>query len=240
MYANEKVFVPDQFVRHQFRRQFVSGSNISMHLSENQQCDEVDSHIQENNSTTSGNEFSEEDKIADHNISKHSTDAAHFEQLSSGKSEVNCLSVNKLKNLTDQILGKYDSCDDKVKKKTNAVILSLTEICTTDGVVSGIFDNDIDSNYGNNNVEERIDCMIKDHKDTFLPRKNNFINYNNISNKVLRPSANPFRKYTKLHLMTNRHKYSNNRNISTAFAKGMSKKKSSCKFCGSTEPGERI
>ena len=47
--------------------------------------------------------------------------------------------------------------------------------------------------------------------------------------------------------MTNRHKYlrkikkySNNRNISTAFAKGMSKKKSSCKFCGSTEPGERI
>ena len=48
--------------------------------------------------------------------------------------------------------------------------------------------------------------------------------------------------------MTNGHKYniqkvkkySNNRNISTAFAKGMSKEKSSCKFCGSTEPGERI
>ena len=119
-------------------------------------------------------------------------DAAHFEQISSGKSEVKCLSLNELKKLTDQILGKYGSCDDKVKKKINAIILSLNEICTTDGVVNGIFDYDIDSIYGNNNVEERINCMIKDHKDTFLPTKNNFINYDNISNKVLRPSPNQF------------------------------------------------
>ena len=84
-----------------------------------------------------------EDRIADQDLTIDSLDAAHFEQLPSGKSEVKCLSVNELKKLTDQILGKYSSCDDKVKKKINAVILSLNEICTIDGFVSGIFENEI-------------------------------------------------------------------------------------------------
>ena len=245
--ANEKVFVPDQFARHHFRRQFVSGSYISMDPTENQQYDDVDSDTELNNSTISDDESPDEDRMADNDIADDSMDAAHFEQLPSGKTDVKCLSVNELKNLTDQILGKYDSCNNKVKKKINAVMLSLNEICLTDGAVNGIFDNDVDSNYENMNIEERIDGMIKDHKDTFLPSKNNFINNDNICNKILRPSASQFRKHNKLRLMTNRHKYqrkvkkySNNRNISMTFAKGMSKKKSSCKFCGSTEPGERI
>ena len=102
-------------------------------------------------------------RIADHDKAKDSMDAAHFEQLPSGKLDVKCLSLHELENLIDQILGKYDICDDKVKKKINAIILSLNETCTTDGAVNGIFDNDIDSTFRNNNVGERIDCMIKDH-----------------------------------------------------------------------------
>ena len=163
-----------------------------------QQYDDVDSDTELNNSTISDDESPDEDRMADNDIADDSTDAAHFEQLPSGKADVKGLSVNELKNLTDQILGKYDSCKGKVKKKINAVMLSLNEICLTDGAVNGIFDNDLDSNYENMNIEERIDGMIKDHKDTFLPSKNNFINNHNIHKKILRPSVNQFRKHTKL------------------------------------------
>ena len=92
--ANEKVFVPDQFARHHFRRQFVSGSYISMDPMENQQYDDIDSDTEQNNSSISDDEFPEEDRMADNDIADDSTDAAYFEQLSSGKADVKCLSVN--------------------------------------------------------------------------------------------------------------------------------------------------
>ena len=69
-----------------------------------QQYDDVDSDTELNNSTISDDESPDEDRMADNDIADDSMDAAHFEQLPSGKTDVKCLSVNELKNLADQIL----------------------------------------------------------------------------------------------------------------------------------------
>ena len=43
----------------------------------------------------------------------------------------------------DHILSGYSTCGDNTKKKVNAILLSLNEICSTDGVHSGIFTSDM-------------------------------------------------------------------------------------------------
>ena len=154
--------------------------------------------------------------------------------------------MSDFKKFTDQILGKYNSCDEKVKK-TYAIILSLNKMCITDGSVSCIFYKQSNFNLGNSSVEYKIDSMIKDYRETFLPTMNNCIDKDGITSKILRPSSKHFRKHTIVYLITNGHKYLwkvnkyyNRRNTASTYAKVIKKKKSSCKFCGSTEPCERI
>ena len=71
----------------------------------------------------------------------------------------------------DQILSGYGTCEDKVKKKVNAILISLNEICSTDGFSSGIFNSELTTD---NLMDEAINDIINDHKLSFLPATNNF------------------------------------------------------------------
>ena len=53
---------------------------------------------------------------------------------------VKCLSASELKNAMDQILENYSLCSNPMKKKVNAIMLSLNEMMISDGQSNGLLD----------------------------------------------------------------------------------------------------
>ena len=59
-----------------------------------------------------------DDNTADVGFTEQTSDAAFYEQLPCENKNIICLTETDLKKVMDQILGKYSSCNDKVKKKS--------------------------------------------------------------------------------------------------------------------------
>ena len=73
----------------------------------------------------------------------------------------------------DEILGNYSLCSNSVKKTIDAIMLSLNEMSITDGLSNGILDGNDDQNT-DNLILRSINHLIREHRNTFLPLKNNF------------------------------------------------------------------
>ena len=178
-----------------FRRKYVSGSCISFNPTEsdhdNEPMSDDDSVHESDTCTLVDNEFSEQTK-----------GAAHYEQLPSEKKNIKCLSESDLKRVMDHVLSGYSTCGDKTKKKVNAILLSLNEICSTDGYNSGIFTSDTSTEM---KMNEAIDEIILEHKLSFLPATKNFLMNNKNELSYLRPSLNQMRRQKKARIMSNKH-----------------------------------
>ena len=167
--CKRKKFIPEQFATYHFRRKYVSGSYVSLDPKEYNDNDEV----------SLNDESDEESNIvltADDKFSVEGKDAAHFEQMPRERNSIKCLTESELKRLMDQILSGYSTCGENVKKKINGIMLSLHEICSTDGFNNGIFNT---NNSSELIIENAIDEVIKEHNTSFLQSTNNFIEENN-------------------------------------------------------------
>ena len=184
--------------------------------------------------------------IADNDCTIEEKQGAFFEQLPCQNKTVKCLTPSELKNVMDQILGNYSLCTNRVKKKINAILLSLNEMSINDGSKNGIFDE----REGNNNdlvTLELINTVILKHRNSFLTCNNNFILDNLGDSDYLRRSKNQFRKHKRLRLMSHRDKaikkakrYHDISRFNASNFQVNNKKIMACKFCGSTEQGERL
>ena len=235
--ANEKRFIPEQFATYHFQRKYISGSYISFNPTE---CDDNNEPMSDDDSEN------ERDTclIADKDFSEQTKAAAHYEQLPSEKENIKCLSESDLKKVMDQILSGYSTCGVNTKKKVNAILLSLNEICSTDGVHSGIFASDMSTV---TEIDKAVDEIIQEHKLSFLPARNNFLVTNKNDMSYLRPSLNQMCRQKKARIMSNRHriikhtkKYKSNFQKLDTLIHINSTKIPACKFFGSTEQGERI
>ena len=146
----------------------------------------------------------------------------------------------------DEILGNYSSCSNQVKKTMNAIMLSLNKMSITNGTSNGILASNNEHN-SDGMMLESINNLIHEHKNSFLPSKNNFNMVNSTESNYLMRSKNHFRTHKKLRIMSKRHKailnakrYRNMANLNVPIVQNNNKKITSCKFCGSTELGERI
>ena len=243
--ANDFVFIPEQFASYHFRRKLVSGSYISMDPNES-------GSDMNHNDTNSDDESVETEndsvglKTADNDHSIDQQQGAFFEQLPGQSKAVKCLSSSELKNVMDQILGNYSMCSNQVKKTINAIMLSLNEMSITDGQSNGILHEDED-NDSNENMLMSINNLISEHCNSFLSSKNNFMVDISTNSDYLKRSKNHFRKHKKNRIMSTRHKAAKKAKRyheislfeSSAFQTNH-KKVIACKFCGSTEIGERL
>ena len=124
----------------------------------------------------------------------------------------------------------------------NAIVLSLNEICSTDGAQNGLLG--CKTTDKENIQHHQIDNLITQHKFSFLPSTHSFLPDRSFHRE--NPSESQFRKQKKHRIMSNRQKAmkkmkrmcSSQSSYPVAFTKP--KNISSCKFCGSTEQGERI
>ena len=82
-------------------------------------------------------------------------------------------------------------------------MLSIHEICATDGFNNGIFNS---NNSSEVMIEDAIDEVVKDHNTSFLPMNNNFIPERNQEIDYIRPSMNQMRRQKKIRIMSNRHR----------------------------------
>ena len=96
-------------------------------------------------------------------------------------------------------------------------------------------------------IDKAVDEIIQEHKLSFLPARNNFLVTNKKEMSYLRPSLNQMRRQKKARIMSNRHriikktkKYKSNFQKLDRLIHINSTKIPACKFCGSTEQGERI
>ena len=76
---------------------------------------------------------------------------------------VKCLSASELKNVMDQILGNYSLCSNPVKKKVNAIMLSLNEMTITDGLSNGVLDKSNEKDPGDLMLTS-INGLISQHR----------------------------------------------------------------------------
>ena len=234
--ANENKFLPDQFATYHFRRKYVSGSYVSFDPTERDD----------------NNDISDDDSINDTNISlmadngytNETQEAAHYEQLPSTKSNIKCLSDSDLKKVMDNILSGYSTCGDGVKKKVNGILLSLNEICSTDGYSNGIFDPNMSSDAL---MDDAINDIINEHQLSFLPATNNFLSQNTNTTNYLRPSMNQMRRQKRARIMSNRHRIIKKLKRSNKIIDQREEmvhintsKVPACRFCGSIEQGERL
>ena len=88
------------------------------------------------------------------------------------------------------------------KEKVNAILLSLNEICFTDGYNSGIFSSDMSTE---TEMDEAINEIISEHKLSFLPSTQNFMMNNKNEISYLKPSQNQMRRQKKAKIMSNKH-----------------------------------
>ena len=109
---------------------------------------------------------------------------------------VKCLSASELKNAMDQILGNYSLCINPVKKKANAIMLSLNEMMITDGQSNGLLDESNEKETGDL-MSTSINGLINEHRNSFLSSKNNFTMNNIVSTDYLKRPKNHFRKHKK-------------------------------------------
>ena len=244
--ANDFVFIPEQFASYHFRRKLVSGSYISMDPNETEVIDrEHDDDISDDDSEYSVRNTSSE-MTADNEYSIEEQQGAFFEQLPGQGKAVKCLSASELKNVMDEILGNYTLCSNPVKKTINAIMISLNEMCITDGNSNGILDGS-DDKESNDETLNRVNNLILEHRNTFLSSKNNFTLDTYNDSEYLKRSKNHFRKHKKNRLMSNRHKaikkakkYNDISKFNSTNLQRNKKKILSCKFCGSTALGERL
>ena len=90
--------------------------------------------------------------------------------------------------------------------------------------------------------------MIRDHRNSFLATKNNYTSSRIEDIQILRPSLSQMQRKKKiLRIMSNRHKslktgkrFQNMSRLQCSLVKKTPKKLPACRFCGSTEPGERL
>ena len=116
--------------------------------------------------------------------------------------KIKSLSESDLKRLMDQILSGCGTCGDKVKKKVNAILLLLNEICSTDVFSSGIFNSDMTTD---TLKDDAIDEITNDHKLSFLPATYNFLKMNGNEVNYLRPSLNQMQRQKKARIMSTKH-----------------------------------
>ena len=116
----------------------------------------------------------------------------------------------------------------------------------TDGQSNGIL-HDNNEKHTDEKMLISINNLINEHRNTFLSSKNNFLLDESPNCEYLKRSKNHFRKHKKNRIMSARHKAARKakryQDISsfeaTAFQMNQ-KKVMSCKFCGSTELGDRL
>ena len=96
----------------------------------------------------------------------------------------------------DQILGNYSLCSNTVKKKVNAIMLSLNEMVLTDGESNGLLDESNEKDPGDL-MSASINGLINEHRNSFLSTKNNFTMDNIVNTDYLKRSINHFRKHKK-------------------------------------------
>ena len=194
--ANDFVFIPEQFATHHFRRKLVSGSYISMDPNDEENHEECLNELDSDDDSTHSENIVDMETTADKEFSTEEQQGAFFEQMPVQTKPVKCLSASELKNVMDQILGNYSLCSNPVKKKVNAIMLSLNEMMITDGQSNGLLDE--------SNENETIDLMstsinglINEHRNSFLSSKNNFTMNNIVSTDYLKRPKNHFRKHKK-------------------------------------------
>ena len=125
-------------------------------------------------------------------------------------------------------------------------MLSLNEMSITNGNVNGVFD--LNDETDKEIHADMIDKMIRDHRNSFLATKNNFTSNRIEDIQILRPSLSQMQRKKKiLRIMSNRHKslkkakrYQNMSRLQCSLVQKTPKKILACRFCGSTEPGERL
>ena len=90
--------------------------------------------------------------------------------------------------------------------------------------------------------------MIRDHRNSFLATKNNYTSSRIEDIQILRPSLSQTQRKKKiLRIMSNRNKslkkakrFQNMSRLQYSLVQNTLKKLPACRFCGSTEPGERL
>ena len=198
--ATDFMFIPSQFATNHFRRRFVSGSFVSMDPNEydikNNDDNKSEDDIDTDDDTYDSEVDSNLQQIADNNFTLEEKQSAFFEQVHGQNKTVRCLSSSELKNVMDEILGNYSSCSNQVKKTINAIMLSLNEMSITDGTSNGMLASDNEHN-SDGMMLESINNLIHEHKNSFLPSKNNFNTGNSIEPNYLMHSKNHFRTHKK-------------------------------------------
>ena len=84
-------------------------------------------------------------------------------------------------------------------------MLSLNEMSITDGKSNGILASDNEHN-SDGMMLESINNLIHEHKNSFLPSKNNFNMANSMKPNYLMRSKNHFRIHKKMRITSKRHK----------------------------------
>ena len=186
--ANNFVFITEHFSNHHFRRKFVSGSYISMDPVELENQQQDNDLISDNDSVYSDNTMNIE-TTADIKHSTEQNQGAFFEQMPGQSKPVKCLTASELKKCHGSIIRELQFVYHPVKIMINAIMLSLNEMGITDGMSNGILDATSD-NYSDEVILKSINNLIREHRNTFLPSKNNFTiedntNTNNLKNQEI-------------------------------------------------------
>ena len=135
--TNDFVFISEQFATHHFRRKLVSGSYISLDPNDLESNDECENELGSNDNSTYLDDIVNMESTADNEFSTEEQQGAFFEQIPDQMKPVKCLPASALKNAMGQILGNYSLCSNPVKKKVNAIMLSLNEMTIADGLSNG-------------------------------------------------------------------------------------------------------
>ena len=161
--ANDHTFVKSQFHIWHMRREKQQGSYPD-HLNPTQSPDNDDMNVSEE---TASEAFV---------TNKEVQDDSRWENLAisdqSSEGNIKPLSTRDLQTIFNDIMSKFDKCQDNVKHLVSSLAISMQQVSATDGKQGGILETSPQTNC---EVMQEMKRLIQTHRQSFLAKKNAFL-----------------------------------------------------------------
>ena len=119
----------------------------------------------------------------------HWEDLAISEQSSEGN--IKPLSTRDLQTVFNDILSKFDKCQDNVKYLVSSLAISMQQVSATDGKKGGILETSTKSDC---EVMQEMKRVIQNHSQSFLAKTNAFLPAESNVDSIVNRSSNFLRR----------------------------------------------
>ena len=126
---------------------------------------------------------------------KEVEDDSHWEDLAisdqSSEGNIKPLSTRDLQTVFNDIMSKFDKCQDNVKYLVSLLAILMQQVSATDGKQGGILETSPQTNC---EVMQEMKRVIKNHRHSFLAKKNAFLPAESNMDSVVIRSSNVWHK----------------------------------------------